>query len=68
MSDKIDQKTKVDQNTWFFLRFFSPAHLRPLEAEIEAFKSFLVGGWVDSLIIVSLQVLPFEFLTLNVEY
>ena len=27
-----------------------------------------VGGWVATLIIVSLQVLPFEFLTLNVEY
>ena len=26
MSDEIDQKTKVDQNTWFFLRFFPPAH------------------------------------------
>ena len=22
MSDEIDKKTKVDQNTWFFLRFF----------------------------------------------
>ena len=26
MSDEIDQKRKVDQNTWFFLRFFPPAH------------------------------------------
>ena len=26
MSDEIDQKTKVGQNTRFFLRFFSPAH------------------------------------------
>ena len=26
VSDEIDQKTKVGQNTWFFLRFFSPAH------------------------------------------
>ena len=26
MSDQIDQKMKVGQNTWFFLRFFSPAH------------------------------------------
>ena len=26
VSDKIDQKTKVGQNTRFFLRFFSPAH------------------------------------------
>ena len=26
MPDEIDQKRKVDQNTWFFLRFFSPAH------------------------------------------
>ena len=26
MSDEIDQKTKVDQNTWVFLRFFSQAH------------------------------------------
>ena len=24
--DEIDQKTKVDQNNWFFLRFFSPAN------------------------------------------
>ena len=22
VSDEIDQKTKVDKNTWFFLRFF----------------------------------------------
>ena len=26
MLNEIDQKTKVDQNTRFFLRFFSPAH------------------------------------------
>ena len=26
MPDEIDQKMKVGQNTWFFLRFFSPAH------------------------------------------
>ena len=26
VSDEIDQKTKVGQNTWFFLRFFFPAH------------------------------------------
>ena len=26
MFDKNDQKTKVGQNTTFFLRFFSPAH------------------------------------------
>ena len=26
VSDEIDQKTKVDQNTWFFLRFFSLAN------------------------------------------
>ena len=26
VSDEIDQKTKNDQNTWFFLRFFPPAH------------------------------------------
>ena len=30
MSNEIDQKTKVDQNTRFFLRFFSPAdHWKP---------------------------------------
>ena len=27
MCDEIEQKMKVDQNTWFFHRFFSPAHL-----------------------------------------
>ena len=27
VSDEIDHKTKVGQNTGFFLRFFSPAHL-----------------------------------------
>ena len=42
MSDEIDQKTKVGQNTWFFS---PPSSLRPLEAEIAAFKSLLVGGW-----------------------
>ena len=26
VSDEIDQKMKVGQNTRFFLRFFSPAH------------------------------------------
>ena len=26
VSDEIDQKTKVGQNTRFFLRFFFPAH------------------------------------------
>ena len=26
VSDKIDQKMKVGQKTWFFLRFFPPAH------------------------------------------
>ena len=26
MSDEIDQETNVDQNIWFFLRFFLPAH------------------------------------------
>ena len=26
MSDEIDQKTKIDQNTWFCLKFFSPVH------------------------------------------
>ena len=26
VSDEIDQKTKVDQNDWFFLKFFPPAH------------------------------------------
>ena len=37
--------------------------------EIQLLKVYWwVGGWVDHLIIVSLQVLPFEFLTLNVEY
>ena len=28
VSDEIDQKTKVGQNTWFFLIFFSPAQGR----------------------------------------
>ena len=59
VSDEIDQKIKVSQNTWLFLRFFFPSSFRPLEAEI---------GCLGHLIIVSLQVLPFEFLTLNVEY
>ena len=27
VSDEIDQKMKVGKNTWFFLRFFFPAHL-----------------------------------------
>ena len=36
--------------------------------KIQLLKVDQVGGWVDDLIIVSLQVLPFEFLTLNVEY
>ena len=40
--------------------------------EIQLLKVDGVGGWlvvvVGHLIIVSLQVLPFEFLTLNVEY
>ena len=26
MSDQIDQKMKVGQNTWIFLKFFPPAH------------------------------------------
>ena len=60
VSDKINLKTLVIE--------FVPTSFRPLEGEIGAFKSFLVGGWVGHLIIVSLQVLPFEFLTLNVEY
>ena len=69
MPDEIDQKRKVDQNTWFFLRFFSPPHFSHWKLRYELLK---VDGWVvvvvGHLIIVSLQVLPFEFLTLNVEY
>ena len=26
MSDEIDQKMKIGQNTWLFLRIFSPTH------------------------------------------
>ena len=45
--------------------FLSDKWLKSLE--IPAFKSWW-GGWVATLIIVSLKVLPFEFLTLNLEY
>lgn len=26
VSNENDQKTKIDQNTWFYIRFFPPAH------------------------------------------
>ena len=40
MSDEIDQKTKVGQNTRLFLRFFSPAHFDHWKLR----KSLMVGG------------------------
>ena len=45
MSDEIDQKIKVDQNTWFFLRFFSPAHFDHRKLRKELLKVSGVGGW-----------------------
>ena len=43
MPDEIDQKRKVDQNTWFFLRFFSPPHFSHWKLRYELLK---VDGWV----------------------
>ena len=50
MSDKIDQKTKVGQNTRFFLRFFFPSSFRPPEAE-KKFVGWVGGGENDSSVI-----------------
>ena len=52
MPDKIDQKTKVSQNTSFFLRIFFPAHFDHWKLR----KSFFVvgGGKIDSRVILGL--------------
>ena len=43
MSDEIDQNMKIGQDTWFFLRVFSPAHFVHWKLRQQALKSF---GWV----------------------
>ena len=43
VSDKIDQKTKVGQNTRFFLRIFFPAHFDHWKLR-KSFWWWWVGG------------------------
>ena len=69
---KLTRKYKLIRTLGFFFDFFPqlisttgswdklPVHLATMVT--------MGPMWVDHLIIVSLQVLPFEFLTLNVEY
>ena len=48
VSDEIDEIMKVGQNTWFFLRFFPPAHFHHWQLRKQLLKvCWWVGGTFD---------------------